>query len=194
MKKPNKPKVTVRRLTSDLWPALADLFGVNGACNGCWCMYWRLGAAYRARPRAKNKSSFRKIVRRGPPPGLLAFDGNLAVGWCLLAPRKALPWLNGAPWLKRIDDMPVWSIACFYVRRRYRRRGVTSALIAAALRIVQRARAPALEAYPIDTTKPEHTRNLFTGVASSFSRLGFKTVARRTRSRPIMRYDITHTD
>jgi GNAT superfamily N-acetyltransferase len=187
-------KIDVRPLTPNLWPALADLFGVKGACNGCWCMYWRLGAAYRSRPRAKNKSSFREIVKHGPPPGLLAFDGNLAVGWCLLAPRKALPWLNGARWLKPIDDTPVWSIACFYVRRRYRRRGVTSALIAAALRVVKRARAPALEAYPIDTTTPKHTRNLFTGVASSFSRSGFKTVARRTPSRPIMRYHITHTD
>jgi hypothetical protein len=29
----------IRPLTSDLWPALEDLFGEHGAVNGCWCMY-----------------------------------------------------------------------------------------------------------------------------------------------------------
>ncbi len=72
------------------------------------------------------------MVRRGPPPGLLAFDGALAVGWCRLTPRAALPWLDRAWRLRAVDDLPVWSLSCFYVRKGYRRRGVTSALIAAA--------------------------------------------------------------
>jgi hypothetical protein len=45
--------------------------------------------------------------------------------------------------------MPVWALSCFYVRTGYRKRGVTSALIAAALKAAKRARAPQLEAYPI---------------------------------------------
>lgn len=63
-------KLKIRPLTPDLWPALENLFGKNGACNGCWCMYWRIGNAYRKRSREMNKAAFRKIVRRGPPPGL----------------------------------------------------------------------------------------------------------------------------
>ena len=125
-------KLTIRPLTPDLWPALEDLFGKNGACNGCWCMYWRIGSAYRKRPREQNKAAFREIVKRGPPPGLLAFDGDVAVGWCQLTPRDALPWLDRAWRLKRVDEVPVWSLSCFYVRKGYRKRGVTSALIAAA--------------------------------------------------------------
>jgi len=74
-------KFIVRRLTPYLWPAFEDLFGRNGACNGCWCMFWRLGAAYRKAPRAENKAAFHEIVKRGPPPGLIAFDGDVAVGW-----------------------------------------------------------------------------------------------------------------
>jgi hypothetical protein len=31
-------KLTIRPLTPDLWPALEDLFGENGAAGGCWCM------------------------------------------------------------------------------------------------------------------------------------------------------------
>jgi len=44
-------QLTIRPLTPDLWPALEDLSGDNGACNGCWSMYWRIGAVYRKLPR-----------------------------------------------------------------------------------------------------------------------------------------------
>ena len=48
--------LTVRPLTPDLWPDLEDLFGREGACHGCWCMYWRIGPAYRRRPPRENKA------------------------------------------------------------------------------------------------------------------------------------------
>ena len=73
-------KLAIRPLTPDLWPALEDLFGVNGAVGGCWCMYWRIGRAIRKNPGTENKAAFREIVEQGPPPGLLAFDGEVAVG------------------------------------------------------------------------------------------------------------------
>ena len=180
--------LTVRPLTPDLWPALEDLFGTHGACTGCWCMYWRIGSAYRKRAPAKNKAAFREVVKRGPPPGLLAFDGDLAVGWCQLTPRDALPWLDRAWRLERVDAVPVWSLSCFYVRKGYRRRGVTSALIAAALKAAKRAKAPALEAYPLDAEKTPSASG--TGFASTFERAGFKTVGRHVPPRPIMRHDL----
>lgn len=143
---------------------------------------------YRKRPRNKNKSAFREVVKRGPPPGLLALDGDLAVGWCQLTPRDVLPWLDRASRLKRVDDLPVWSISCLYVRKGYRKRGVTSVLIAAALKAAKRARAPALEAYPLDADKTPSASG--TGYASTFARAGFKTIARHVPPRPIMRHDL----
>jgi GNAT superfamily N-acetyltransferase len=181
-------KLDIRPLTADLWPALEDLFGKNGACNGCWCMYWRIGAADRKRPREKNRAAFRKIVRSGPPPGLLAFDGDVAVGWCQLTPRSALPWLDHESRLKRLDQVPVWALSCFYVRIGYRKRGVTSALIAAALKAAKRAKAPQLEAYPLDAAKTPSASG--TGYASTFARAGFKTVACHFPPRPIMRHEL----
>jgi GNAT superfamily N-acetyltransferase len=151
-------------------------------------MYWRIGSAYRKRPREQNKAAFRAVVEHGPPPGLLAFDGDLAVGWCQLTPRDALPWLDRSWRLKRVDALPVWSISCFFVRIGYRRQGVTSALIAAAVRAAQRAKAVALEAYPLDATLTPSASS--TGYASAFARAGFRTVARHTPPRPIMRYDL----
>jgi GNAT superfamily N-acetyltransferase len=151
-------------------------------------MYWRIGAAYRKRPASQNKSAFKRIVKNGPPPGLIAFDGDRAVGWCQLTPRDALPWLDRTWRLKRVDDVPVWSLSCLYVRIGYRRKGVTSALIAAALKAAKRAHAPALEAYPLDASKSPSASG--TGFATTFARAGFKTVASPTPPRPIMRHDL----
>jgi GNAT superfamily N-acetyltransferase len=151
-------------------------------------MYWRIGAAYRKRPGSENKSSFKEIVKHGPPPGLIAFVGDRAVGWCQLTPRDALPWLDRTWRLKRVDDQPVWSLSCFYVRIGYRKKGVTSALIAAAVKAAKRAHALALEAYPLDAGKTPSASG--TGYATTFARAGFKTVACHTPPRPIMRHDL----
>jgi GNAT superfamily N-acetyltransferase len=180
-------KLTIKPLTIDLWPALEELFGPNGACNGCWCMYWRIGAGYHKRDRELNRKEFRQCVKRGPPPGLIAFAGDVPVGWCQLTPRSDLPWLERTPRLARVDDEPVWALSCFYIRRGYRRQGVTAALIDAAVKAAKSAKAPALEAYPVD---PQRTQSSsFTGYRSTFARAGFKVVAQHVPARPIMRYE-----
>jgi GNAT superfamily N-acetyltransferase len=90
--------------------------------------------------------------------------------------------------LKAIDEQPVWSISCCYVRKSYRRRGVNTALVEAALQAARRAKAPALEAYPFDRElSPSSTG---TGFASTFASAGFKVVARYIPARPIMRHDL----
>ena len=181
-------KLTIRPLTPDLWLAFEDLFGKNGACYGCWCMYGRIGSAYRRRSREENKARFREIVEGGPPPGLLAFHEDLAVGWCQVTPRDSVPWLDRLWRLARVDDLPVWSLSCFYIRIGYRRKGVCTALIGAALEAAREAKAPALEAYPFDAAVSPSASG--TGYASTFARLGFEIVARRAPARPIMRYDL----
>ena len=179
--------LTVSPLTLERWPALEDLFGRAGASNGCWCMYWRIGPRYRDRPREDNKHDLRQLAASGAPPGLLAFDGGIAVGWCELAPRADLGWLAHARNLEPVDALPVWSIPCFYVRRTHRGRGVMGVLIEAATTVSASAGAPALEAYPVDTAVPAHTGNLFPGTVAAFARHGFQVVARRKPDRPVMR-------
>ena len=150
-------------------------------------MYWRIGPAYFRRPREDNRRDLRARVRAGPPPGLLAFEGDRAVGWCQLTPRDELAWLERNRVLGRVDDAPVWSLSCLYVQRGYRKRGVAHALVAAAVKEARRAGAPAIEAYPVDTAVPGCTRNDFTGTAAMFARHGFVVVARRKHDRPVMR-------
>ncbi|KKB10656.1 hypothetical protein VE25_16760 [Devosia geojensis] len=187
MPHPHQTPVDIRPLTPDLWPALVDLFGERGAANGCWCMYARIGAAYRKRPAAANKADFEAVVRQGPPPGLLAFEGDLPVGWCQVTPRDAVPWLDRVWRLKRVDDQPVWSLTCLYIRIGHRRHGLATRLVEAALETARAAGAPALEAYPLDgELSPSATS---TGYVSTFTRLGFELVAKRSPERPIMRYE-----
>jgi GNAT superfamily N-acetyltransferase len=139
---------------------------------------------------ARNKAAFKKIVAKGPPPGLLAFDAGLAVGWCQLTPRSDLPTLDRSRMLTAVDDLPVWSLSCFYIRKGRRGQGIMTALIDAAIGVAERAGAPALEAYPWDTKEKKGASTVYTGLAKNFARAGFKTVARRAVHRPIMRYDL----
>ena len=61
-------------------------------------------------------------------------------------------------------------------------------LIAGAIKAAKRAKAPALEAYPLDAEK---TPSAFgAGYATTFARAGFKTVACHTPPRPIMRHNL----
>jgi hypothetical protein len=173
----------IRPLTLELWGALEDLFDTKGPCSRCWCMYWRIGAEYHKRPGEENKAAFRELVKRGPPPGLIAFDGDLAVGWCQITPRDDLPWLERR--IKRVDDTPVWSLSCFYVRIGYRKKGVTAALIAEAVKMAKRSKATVVEAYPLDPDKTPSSSS--TGFVSTFKRAGFKVVSAKVPARPILR-------
>lgn len=178
---------TVHPLTPKNLSALEDLFNTQGPVSRCWCMYWRIGDSYRKNSPKKNKAEFSQLVKSNLPLGLLAFSGNLCVGWCQLTPRNALPWMDKTWRLKRVDDMPVWSLSCFYIRKGWRKKGVTSALIAAAIETARKAGAPALEAYPLDAKLSPSSTN--TGYVSTFKRMGFKIVARHVPPRPIMRYE-----
>src|SRR6516225_6421872 len=109
--------LTVSPVTAEHWPALEDLFGRAGGSNGCWCMYWRIGPRYRDRPRAENKRDLRQLAGSEQAPGLLAFHGDLAVRCCELAPPAHLECLEHSRYLAPVDDLPLWSLPCFYVRR-----------------------------------------------------------------------------
>jgi GNAT superfamily N-acetyltransferase len=175
-------------LTPGRWADFDRLFGPNGACGGCWCMWWRLRRKdFEAAAGDGNRRAFQAIVEAGPPPGLIAYAGGEPVGWCQLTPRDHLPVLDRSPNLKRVDDRPVWSLSCFFVKAGHRRQGVTAALIEAAKDHARRAGASVLEAYPWDTGEKKSSTTIFTGRASTFYRLGFQDAARRASHRPMVR-------
>ena len=179
----------IHPLTPDRWPHLEKLFGPRGAYGGCWCMYFRLPRKeWSAGCGDGNRRAFERLVRRGAEPGLLAYAGDMPVGWCAIAPREEYGGLARSRILKPVDDKPVWSITCFFVARGFRRRGVTVALLEAAARFVAQKGGSILEGYPAEPASgawPD--AYAYHGTVAAFSRAGFREVARPSKTRAIMR-------
>jgi GNAT superfamily N-acetyltransferase len=151
-------------------------------------MYWRLGAAQWSRGKGeKNRRALRALVASGAEPGILAYEGDEPVGWCAVAPREATPRLDKSRVLARLDSRPVWSITCLFVKRSHRRRGVSARLIEAALAHARARGAEIVEGYPVDPEGDRPDPFVWTGLASAFRRAGFREVARRSPTRPVMR-------
>ncbi len=184
-------ELTYHTLTQERWKDFEKLFGERGACGGCWCMSWRLKrAVFEQQKGAANKRAMKKIVSSGEIPGLIAYVGDEPIAWCSVAPREAFPRLENARTLKRIDDKPVWSVVCFFIAKPYRRRGVSSLLLGAAVDYARRSGASIVEGYPFEPKQKLPDPFVWTGLVSSFEAAGFKEAARRSASRPIMRYYI----
>lgn len=186
---PSPPTLEFEPLTPDRWPDAERLFGPRGACAGCWCMVWRLRRADWERGKGDgNRAAFRQIVREGPPPGILAYANGEAIAWCAVAPREAYVQLERSRVLKRIDAEPVWSVSCLFVTRRYRRRGVSVAMLRAVGEFAGRQGARIVEGYPVEPdsgTMPDAFA--WTGTAAAFRAAGYEEVARGSPTRPIMR-------
>jgi GNAT superfamily N-acetyltransferase len=190
---PTQPaKLTFHPVTPNAWKDFEKLFGPKGACAGCWCMWWRLSRAeFAKRHYAGNKRAMKRIIASGQEPGLIAYAEGEPAGWCAIAPREAYPSLERSNVLQRVDDLPVWSVTCFYVARGYRRRGVAQQLLEAAVKYARKRGAIIVEGYPIDAgNQRKNPVSVFTGLATSYIQCGFVEVARRSPTRPIMRYFI----
>jgi GNAT superfamily N-acetyltransferase len=176
-------------LTIDRWEDLTKLFGPNGACAGCWCMWWRLSSSeFREGSGAVNQKGFRQRVQEPTPPGVLAYRQQKAIGWCAVAPRQEYRRLASSRTLKPVDDKPVWSITCLYVARGERQQGLTVRLIEAACSFAASFGATEVEAYPrVSPDKAFSPMTLYMGTEGAFTRAGFHVVAEPTPVRRIMR-------
>ena len=191
----NKDKpfnLSFQPVTKKRWPDFNQLFGERGACGGCWCMLWRLTRSEFEKQKGDgNKKAMKVIIDSGEIPGLLAYEGNTPVGWCSVSPRDNFPALERSRVMKKVDEKPVWSITCFFIDRNYRKKGVSVQLLQAAIKYVQKQGGKRLEGYPVEPKKDKMPPAFaWTGLSSAFKKAGFKEVARRSETRPIMRHTI----
>lgn len=179
-------------LTKKRWSGFETLFGERGACGGCWCMLWRLKRSEFERQKGKkNKQAMKTIVESGEIPGILAFSRGQPIAWCSVAPRDRFPALDRSRILKKIDDETVWSITCFFIEKNHREKGVSAQMIKAAMDYVKIQGGKILEAYPVEPKKNRVPAVfVWTGLASAFGKAGFVECARRSETRPMMRYYI----
>ena len=193
MRKMDSLELKFRPATPARWADVEELFGERGACGGCWCMFWRLPRKnFDAGKGAGNKRAFQKIVRSGEKPGVIAYAGREPVAWCAIARREDYVALERSRILQPVDDQPVWSISCLFVKKPYRRRGVSAQLLRAAVEFAAAQGAKVVEGYPVEPSMQKMPDPfLWHGVPSAFLAAGFKEVLRRSKSRPIMRFVIS---
>ncbi|UCG61271.1 MAG: GNAT family N-acetyltransferase [Candidatus Zixiibacteriota bacterium] len=190
MKKEKLPHIplTFRPLTKSRWNDFERLFGPRGACGGCWCMHWRTRHAEFERLKGDgNKRAMKKLVDSGRVPGILAYLKNEPVGWCSIGPRKEFVRFEKSRIFKPVDDREVWSLNCLFVAKEHRRSGVSRQLIEAAVAHAAGKGARIVEAYPFEPKKGNQPDPfVWTGLASSYFEAGFKEIARRSPTRPIV--------
>jgi GNAT superfamily N-acetyltransferase len=182
-------ELEIKPLNRDRWDDFEKLFGPRGAVGGCWCMWWRIKRfEFEKGQGESNRLAMQAIVASGEVPGLLAYLAGEPVAWCSVAPREAFPVLDRSPILKRVDDQPVWSVVCFFFARPFRSKGLSTFLLRAAVDYAVEHGANIIEGYPIEPKKRDAPDiYAFTGMVSTFRKVGFIEVARRSPSRPIMR-------
>ena len=155
-------------------------------------MWWRLThKQFEQQKGEANRLAMKEIVASGQIPGILAFENGQAIGWCAVAPRDEFPRLKGSRILKPVDDSPVWSVVCLFVEKNYRRKGVSTALLKAAIEHVKNHGARIVEGYAVEPKKGKMPDAfVFHGLYSAYLKAGFFEIARRSETRPIMRYVI----
>lgn len=183
--------LAVKPIKRNLWPDLEELFGLNGACGGCWCMFWKLrGKAFDESRGSETRQMHKSLVDAGTVTGLLAYLDGEVVGWVAVEPRRAYEKLAHSRTLKPVDNEAVWSVTCFFVRKDHRHRGVTVGLLKAAVEHVRSQGGRIVEGYPVDVKDKAAPPFIFTGTASAFQQAGFEEVARNAPTRPIFRFVI----
>lgn len=166
-------------VTTDRWADFELLFESRGGPHYCWCMAWRINTHKKTMPgKAGKKASICDLVHRGVPIGLLAYRDTQPIAWCSIAPRDTYRALGGDG---TIDG--VWSLVCFFIKRPFRNKGVTSQLIGAAVQYARSNGARYIEAYPVAPDSPSYR---FMGFVSTFEKAGFQFVKRAGARRNVM--------
>jgi ribosomal protein S18 acetylase RimI-like enzyme len=182
-------------LTADRLDDLAGLFDQPGDPKWCWCASFHIAGSVKARAREDNREVLTARTIEGPSPGLLGYRDGRVVAWVSVAPRASYRKLQNRDYRDvtvvgathrgaDADEKRVWSIVCFVVDPRERRRGLARAMLAAAVEHARAAGATAVEAYAIDPLGERIPNPIaYGGTRSMFEEAGFRVVAERLAGR-----------
>ena len=185
-------KLKLEPLTPSNWNAFEILMGEKGGCGNCWCMYFRLPyKTFQENKPDGNKRMMKQLVNKGLPQGLIASVDKQPVGWIAMAPRADYLRLGNSRVFKPLDDKPVWSITCFFIKKEFRHQGLSQQLIKGAVDFAKKKKIKTLEAYPaIPYAEKVPHPFLWVGVLSSFLNNGFKIVRQHSKSRAMVRLEL----
>ena len=133
----------------------------------------------RAEWAGRNAREKRDLVEKVCAHGILVYADGEPVGWCQYGSREELPRVDSSPRYRRLAlenrGERMWRITCFVVDKGYRRRGVASAGLMAALEAMRKKGGGLVEAYPVSKTD-QGSNYIYCGTASMFKKAGFKTI------------------
>jgi GNAT superfamily N-acetyltransferase len=197
--------ITIVAANEASWADLETIFGKRGDPARCWCQRYKMqpGESWASVGAEELALRLRRQTDWGQPEsattsGLVAYVDGEPAGWCAVEPRTAYPRLLRnvrVPWEGRAEDKAddsVWAVTCFVTRAGFRRRGVSRALVRAAVEFARERGARALEGYPMITRPGEAGLLVEHPVGSSgiFVAAGFAEVSRPTLRRVVVRVDL----
>jgi ribosomal protein S18 acetylase RimI-like enzyme/uncharacterized protein YndB with AHSA1/START domain len=172
--------VEVRDVTPELVPEYQDFFDHHAfrdypAWQSCYCIEThstqsddeRIG-----RTAGENRHDMSESIKRGHVTGLLAFESGKPVGWCNYGETTRLGGLMHRFGLAAADHEGVGSVACFVIAAPYRRHGIASKLLDAAVDRLRARGLRAVEAYPARSNDSVHSN--YRGPLAMFLRAGFE--------------------
>lgn len=158
--------------------------GTSGAA--CWDLFPRYtGAQQRAlgiarsgaRTEERRRAALAKLARRRKnSAGLVAYQDGEPIGFISLGQRHDFSVVERSRATPPVDDVPAWVIPCITVRRSHRGKGVSIAMIRAAVDYAGARGAPAVEAYPRASRTRVHDDYAFFGTEPMFRKAGFQQV------------------
>ncbi|HEU5484052.1 MAG TPA: GNAT family N-acetyltransferase [Microlunatus sp.] len=170
-------------------PALDELFS-RGDPRNCQCAFLRMAAddfdaSDPAARRDVHLQAIRSAHRTGAKAGQIALDDHGPVGWVSIGPRGEFPRLENTRLLTATARLlppvegPLWSVVCFVIATRARRRGVATALLRAVVDWATDQQISVLEGYPVETDGQKRPgAALWHGTSRLFESAGFEVVAR----------------
>jgi GNAT superfamily N-acetyltransferase len=127
-----------------------------------------------SREPALNRERKLARVQAGRAHAALVFDGDDCVGWCQFGAPDEVPKIkNRAAYEKSVTTLPDWRIACNFVGKGHRRKGVATAALAGALELIARLGGGNVEGYPEDAGSVS-AGFLFNGALSTYENLGIR--------------------
>jgi GNAT superfamily N-acetyltransferase len=162
-----------RPLEASTWDAFAELVERNnGVYGGCWCIAFH--SEYE-RGVSDPRTLKEELVRAGRAHAALVFDeDDLAQGWCQYGSTEELGLKHRREYAKDPPPQARWRIACIFVDKHHRGRGVARAGLEGALTQIAAAGGGLVEAISEVTTGREAPgRFLFSATVELFEQNGF---------------------
>jgi GNAT superfamily N-acetyltransferase len=175
----NGVDIVVRPVDKDNWVDFEALFQSKGGPSYCWCMVWRMTKdELKQNNSACRKEFIKQRVFSNIPIGILGYSEEEAIAWCSIAPRETHHRLGGDESIRN-----VWSITCFYIKRKYRKQGLMKLLIKRAKDYAKENGAEYIEAYPVEKESPSYR---FMGFIQPFEEAGFEYIKMAGTRRHVM--------